>query len=359
MILFSNVLITDRRFSTGSVNRANRLDVFKYTLASYAVIPEITEAIVYCELESGHAARQTELWDYITALFPDAKVTLCAHSPSTQHQWRVALEETGLLTTTEPILYLGNDDHVFIDYDLDVLREGLDLMAREPAGQINSLHFTSWTESISTVFGLGEYTRDGRYWVTDQFYVDAIQIVNAAYFQHLFYGLELGDLYVRRTDPILDNWYPYLGGYRYPLVSGHEHPPVKSFLPLRELVRHFDAYTHVEVPTSHCPVLTIPPGFFEGNIRIANADQKLLEDLPLFWHGRIAHIEKDDGQYSRQQLLDVRNLAHKRCMTAPHMRLWQNPRIRNPVKFSPKFRDFGRADLPLDEETLRVGYRTV
>ena len=56
MILFLNVFITNERLypqlyeSLTSQRKESKLDVFKYTLASYAVIPW-SKIIIYCELD--------------------------------------------------------------------------------------------------------------------------------------------------------------------------------------------------------------------------------------------------------------------------------------------------------------------
>jgi hypothetical protein len=219
---------------------------------------------------------------------------------------------------------MGNDDHVFIDRDTDVLYEGLDLWAREPADQINTIHISSWTEAISTIWGLNDYTRVGRYWVTDMLYPDACQIVNSTFFRHVFFDLQMGDTYMRRTDPFLTNWYPHLGDYAF--SSKTDHPKVKMFTPLREQVRHFDAYPHVNVSFEDCPQLTLPNG------QMSN----------------ILDVKPDNVQY-------IGHLeAHRRAMTAPHTRGFQDPRPRG--KPSDHYRHTPDGErLPLDEETLKIG----
>lgn len=315
MILFFNVLVTDTRFSQGFTNRVDRLDLFKHALASYARIDRITEVIVWAELEGRHKEREQELHDHVRALFLHVPCVVNSLSPCTQHGWQLWLNRTPLLTTAQPILYMGNDDHVFIDTDTDVLYEGLDLWAKEPADQLNTIHITSWTEAISTVYGLNEYTRKGRYWVADMLYPDACQIVNSLFFRHVFFDLQMGDTYMRRTDPMLTNWYPHLGDNVFPRTSAL-HPKVRTFIPLREQVRHFDAYPHVAVSFADVPQLTIPPA------------------PPL-----------SPEAYSA---------AHRRAMTAPHTRGFQDPRPRgNRALHYRHVPDHER--LPLDEETLLAG----
>lgn len=374
MILFYNVLVTDRRASASGLNRADRLDVFKYALASLACIDRITEVIIFYEMEGSYKAKYDELEGYVREIFAGKPISFYRRSPSNQKEWQTALVEVGLLLTSKPILYMGNDDHVFIDYDLEVLNEGLDLMAAEPKDQINTIHISSWTEAISTTWGINSYTRVGRYWVSDLLYPDACQIVNSLYFKHFFFDLSLGNDYMRRTDEILTNWYPYLGDYKYPSVTPH--PVVKTFIPLRELVRHFDAYWHINVPLQSCPMLSIPFGFFENKISIKyhgvdglgyygwgpfsnDRDKKMIADIPLFWQDRVVCIENSNYGLPRELELEARNAAHRLMMTTPHTRGYQTPFARTPAIWPKKYRATPDSHfLPLNEEDIKVGYRT-
>ena len=326
LILFVNVLVTDQRASAGGMNRADRLDIFKYTLASYAKIDRIKNVIIYCQLDGSYQSREKELRDYIDNIFYFSTVRYHNYSPSNQTQWVEALLSSPLLTTSSPILYLGNDDHVFIDYDTDVLYEGLDLMAKEPTNQINTLHCSSWTEAISTVYGLNDYIPNGRYWKASLLYSDAIQIVNSTFFNHIFMDLEIGNDYMRRTDNILTNWYPTLGDYKY--SSRAQHPIVQTFIPLRELVRHFDAYWHIGVPFEYVPMLTIPDGFFS--------------------------VDYKRDFLSAQEY----NGAHRRAMIAPHKRGYQRPGVRVAANSFNKYRYVADdIELPLLEEVIQIGFR--
>jgi len=305
--------------------------------------------VIYCELDGGYKARERELRGYIDTIFAGRLIDYYDYSPSNQHEWRKALERGSLLTTAYPIIYSGNDDHVFIDYDLDVLYEGLGYMEQEPSDQINTLHFSSWTEAISTVYGLNDFTQRGRYWVADLLYSDAIQVVNPTFFKHVFFDLEMGDAYMRRTDEFLTNWYPTLGDFKYPSTASH--PKVKTFVPLRELVRHFDAYWHIGVPLDDCPMLEIPKGFFEGQIDVC-----LPHSLPLFWGGKIS--SPYGGAFEPEEITYMRNQAHRRTMIAPHNRGYQHPGVRTPAIATNKWRDFGNGVLPLEERYIRDGFRS-
>ena len=350
MILFFNVLVTDSRASASGMNRVDRLDLFKYALASYSCIDRVSKVIIYCELAGSYKNREEELKEYIRSIFAGKEVEYHSYSPSNQREWRDMLGGSVLLTTKEPILYMGNDDHIFIDYDLDVLNEGLDLMAKEPEDQITTIHISSFTEGISTIYGLNDFRQVGRYWETELLYSDACQIVNAAFFRHVFFDLDMGGEYMRRTDNFLTNWYPTLGDFKF--HSSKPHPKVKMFMPLRELVRHFDAYWHIEVPLDEVPLLEIPKGFFENDIQIP--DGVLPEDIPLFWRDRVkTYPEISD----REGLVAARNEKHYRAITAPHNRVYQRPGVRQPARAENNYRDLGNGRLPLEQKWIEIGYR--
>lgn len=122
MILFFNVLVTNHRIS--GPNSCDRLDLFKYSLSSYSCIDIIKDVIIYCELDPSYKHREQELKEYIDLIFKGKNISFNNYSPCNQEQWQKALQDSNILNTTEPILYSGNDDHVFIDYDLTSIYEG-------------------------------------------------------------------------------------------------------------------------------------------------------------------------------------------------------------------------------------------
>jgi len=367
MILFFNVFITNNRIS--GPNSCDRLDLFKYCLSSYSCIDDITDVIIYCELDLNYKNREIELKDYIYSIFNGKNIQYYNYSPSNQKQWQEALENSNILNSTEPILYSGNDDHIFIDYDLISIREGIKLLNNESNEQINSFAISHWPEHISYTYHY-PFTDRGMFWEAEFLATTSIVMVNTTFFKHLFFDLEIGETFMRRTDRLLTNLYPNLGNFAFP--SKKPHPKVKTFIPLKgEIIRHFDAYPYfVQMPLSICPQLKIPNGFFENNIKINYCgkvkrdfynvnplaekylfedytngidDKKLLEDLPLFWRNKISEIEDHSNEYSRQDLIDARNINHKNLMIVPHNRIHQGVHYHGP--------------LNLEEKYIKLGYR--
>jgi hypothetical protein len=337
MILFFNVLVTNHRIS--GPNSCDRLDLFKYSLSSYSCIDIIKDVIIYCELDPSYKHREQELKEYIDLIFKGKNISFNNYSPCNQEQWQKALQDSNILNTTEPILYSGNDDHVFIDYDLTSIYEGIKLLKNEPDDQINNIAISHWPEAIGHVYPRGFIDR-GIFWEREILCPIAIKITNNKFFEHLFFNLQLGDRHFRRTDHILINIYPDLGDFAAP--STKPHPKMKTFFPIKgEMVRHFDAYNiYVNIPHSICPPLKIPNGFFKNDIKINYCgkpkenfyninplggegidDQKLLEDLPLFWKDKISIIEDNSDQSKIADLVNARNLNHKNLITASCLNL--------------------------------------
>lgn len=153
-----------------------------------------------------------------------------------------------------------------------------------------------------TKIGVIEDRKD--YFMTLWPYNASIQIVNKNLLGYWWFEHDYGDAWMPRTDTFGST----------EAIS----PETACILPYRELVRHFDGYSHNGIDINACPPLFIPAGFFDGEIRILycsdnsrkgyvsvnplkknyttvdseGADLKcVLEDLPLFWRSRIAQVE--------------------------------------------------------------------
>ena len=121
MILFLNVFITNERLvpqlykSLDDQRKSSKLEVFKYTLASYAVIPW-SKIIIYYELDQEYMQYREELRSFISDLFPK-NLTVHEFRIDSYPEWQNALKE--LLPIPDKWIWFScNDDHVFIDSSL-------------------------------------------------------------------------------------------------------------------------------------------------------------------------------------------------------------------------------------------------
>lgn len=305
MILLLNVKITSYGLSyyarAGYMPQYERMDIFKYCLASYAaMLPVISKCLFYIEVSSEFAHRKEELEKYILELFPADKLELHWHRHNHTREWRAFCER---FDDQDVIWFAGNDDHIFIDYDLNVVSAGVKTLRNDP-DPYSAVYYSHWPEQmrVSKYFN-GELTDDGNFikalWRT----FDGIRIIKGQRLKKYWEDNEFGDALVYRTD--------FLHHVGYDLTA-----PVYS--PTRELVRHYDGYAHVGDLVNIVPPIVIPLGFFDKNIKIRagyndrkedwvninpNADwlyaanpqgadyRWVLDDIPLFWRDRISELD--------------------------------------------------------------------
>lgn len=306
MILLFNIKVTDQPWIR--YQRADWLpvyrrgDIFKYCLASYSSMRSlISKAVFYIELAPEYAERQEELEAYIYHLFPDC--LLRWHRNYYCRDWRASFEKD-IAPVEDDLVWLAcNDDHIFIDYSLDVIKDGLRILQEDP-NPYSIIYYSHWPEQMnlhnlwnSSLVSGGNYVCSP--WCT----YDSIMILKKERLRHYWFDHDFGDLEVFRTDSIHQ-------------INLQMNEP--AYAPTRELVRHYDGYSHVGNMQNIVPPLFIPHGFFERNMTIrygySNRDEKTvnvnplssnyfaatpggtdyrwtLEDIPLFWKDRISRID--------------------------------------------------------------------
>ncbi len=320
MILFLNVLITDdyiTLYNRGRLGRSSdRLDIFKYCLASLAPL-SWSRVIIYCELHEPYRSRLEELERYIFELFPHAEFQ--PRRNCYQKEWRPVIENILASSNKEFIWFSCNDDHIFIDYELELfnrINKRLALLNSEH--EFVSSFLSHWPENMAFLregHRTGylpngqELKRDPIAEYEDGFVnrwccLDSIQIVNSNLLKYWWLDHDYGETFLPRSDS---------PNQKHVTTPNN----IACFIPYRETVRHFDGYSQGGVHINVCPPLTIPPGFFEGDLKIqlggerrlpgyvyinprkttyscvdhAGADLRCLqEDLPYFWKNRIVEV---------------------------------------------------------------------
>lgn len=334
MIFFVNVFITDQRLSPAhypilaSQNPVHsKLDVFKYTLASYAVIPW-EGAIFYIKLDTQYEQYRTALEAYIHALFPK-NVKLYDYRLESYEKWiqAIALPEYNDDTW---IWFICNDDHVFIDSSVETLVKLISqasqlsvkhgkqiaifpshwqemMAAKKRSIYLNNKLYRKWSETDIAIL---EDQHD--YYLTTSKSCCPIQIITKKLLKLWF------------SDP---NRFHQNGDMRK--TDGFTPPQEQiTLIPYRELFRHFDAYSHSYIQHDVVPLMFIPKGFFEKKIHIQYGGNKRLpgyvyihpekkmisvqsayqdrisndfcdsniplDEIPLFWKDRIANVVTHD-----------------------------------------------------------------
>lgn len=330
-----SVKVTDHRL--GAYQRASwfpvsdRFDVFKYCLASKAVLePLVDKFIFYIDLaEFSH--RQAELETYMLSIFPSDKLEINWYRLNYTHEWRKAAEK---LPADELVWYEGNDDHIFVDSNLNMVRASIDILNSDP-DPLAVMYYSHWPEQMRmSLYNNGTLTEDGNFIKFHWENFDATHLMKVARFKKYWFETDCGNDIVYRPDPL---------GCQYGLKI-----PSTVYSPTKELVRHYDGYSHVGTGCVNiAPPLFVPPGFFEDDLKIgigfqqrddswtnfnpaaewlynfnpSGADYRWVEeDIPLFWLDRLGKIihSPDYDQESMNQARDAAFLAMTRVPMNPY-----------------------------------------
>jgi hypothetical protein len=152
----------------------------------------------------------------------------------------------------ELIMFLNNDDHVFVDSNTIVLKEGLDILAKDTT-PFKSMYISHWPEIIRLSGKYETPEKVGNYASFHLSLLDSIQIFNLELLHHILVTYTWrGDH--PRIDDILNELTP---------TPAQDNPlSQKIFIPLKEQFRKFDGYGHVGIDHD-CPPLQIPRNVFK------------------------------------------------------------------------------------------------
>jgi hypothetical protein len=324
MILFINVLITNERLThhqrvRGWLKNPPRINVYKYMLASLAVIPHWSKVIIHCKLDKEFENQADSLEDYTNVLFGKKKVSYYRTRNEYQNEWRKSLTEV-FDDKDKLVWFLCNDDHIFIDSDLKSINEAINNLESQTE-KMASFFFSHYPEGLKAVAQQGNQKTGvlGHY---DGGNVDSIQLVTKKVLSRWFVENEDTTRFMPRPD--------WSTGFVKTDLTRH-------YVPLKECCRHFEGYPMVNIDINHCPPLDIPPGFFTDEIQIAyghsehpdpekwvwfnptvkdyrivnplGVDYKwVLDDVPLSWKKRVKKIETAPG-VDAVKMLAARNEA--------------------------------------------------
>ena len=302
MILFMNVFITSNpltRVDRGISPYAKRDDVFKYMISSLAAF-DFSRVFICFDVDEMYKDSVSDIVAHIREHFPKAFIE--PRRLMRMQDWRTFINDSGMLEGREFIFHAGNDDHIFIDRDFNVFNACMQVaeFCRDTVTEFVSVGYSHWPEYMLSWDNL--FLHDDRCSAvyTKCLPRESTHIVSPEVLRQFFFPTEgaLGDdALIRRTDNL---------GAVVPGILVRPH---------RELFRHFDAYSHVGIPISAFPPLTIPPGYFERDIRLIFDDRS--SDL---WSNRDPEVWTNVSVYSEAyRATDVRG-AHLKCAKSglPH-----------------------------------------
>lgn len=315
MILFVNVFITNSgqglRYDRGLLGPAqDRFAVFQYSMASFGVIPW-SKVVIYFDLADPLKPRADELEAFLRTVFREPEIH--RYQNERQEQWQTAVRALEAIDD-DLVWFCCNDDHVFVDYETGLLIR-VEAACRELLrhGPFVSMVPTHWPEYLAGLGGASTITGD--FFAAPGQVTNSMQVISKALLRHWWFEHDYEGAWMPRTDAgMLVNSGTGRAARR---TSVTPPPPYPVVVPFRELVRHYDGYSHAAVDIDACPPLSIPAGFFEDDIRVAycaelpdsravlvnplkprhsvvdslGADLRCcLEDLPLFWRSRISDV---------------------------------------------------------------------
>lgn len=340
MILFINVFLEHNaqnllispygmQYDRGNFPLYSKGEIFLYTLESYKTI-NWSQIIIYCEVNEDFPDKDN-YYSKINKIFPEAKVYTTRNAY--QHQWQKALDELG--EEDELIWYAGNHDHPYIAPNHEQLNAIVDILNSSDSFYKGALysHHPDICARIMTEPEFG-WQYESKL-VSSYTYqrTEGIMIINKNLFRSWWFDYDYGDTFIPRSD--------WTNGVRC------QTPEAKIYLPVRELCRHFDGHNFggYAYEIRDIPPLDIPPGFWQGDIKIdyltdqriegnvwinpqknyfvideSGADYKfLLKDIPLFWEDRISVINQ--GADENKLFLKARNIA---IHNAANSRIYMN-----------------------------------
>lgn len=283
-----------------------KLDVVKYTLASYADIAW-DEVVIRFECED--ISDINDFYVYCRSLFPFAQIK--NERSSTARAYLMALKKLKA-SENDWVFFSPNNDHPFLANPSELtnfIAAADNFLVNYPKVTARLL-YSHYTESINDYsFSSPQYGyysdvfkrliyKDNQIIVTASNKVcnDSIMLYRLGFLLEIFSRTKNSGRVIRIEDT---EFYIY--------------PDSQSLLicPTRELCRHYDSYGHI---IEFVPPLFIPSGFFENNIRVryGYSDYKagwinvnplkmfvgidcdlwnLLDDLPRFWLNRISVLD--------------------------------------------------------------------
>jgi hypothetical protein len=324
-------LLANFRDSLNTYKWQEKIDVVKYTLASYS---KISWDKVIIRFECEDIGEVLGFAGYCQKLFPTAKVI--------NERSATAAQYTSAFNTIDApddawVFFSPNNDHPYLAEPEDLIQFVLsaDKILENYPNHTVSLVYSHFTESMNdnlvtdpkwgyyyNIFKRVIY-EDKKIIVTKSNGTvnDSIKLYKLSQLKNFFSETKNKGRVIR----IEDTEFYFSKDDKTIVIT-----------PKTELCRHYDSYSHIGIPMNSVPPLFIPNGFFEKNIKIrygynnaidgwininplkkiidSNTDLLiLLEDIPSFWKDRISAVDvnhKFPKGLARKDLIYYRNIRN-------------------------------------------------
>jgi hypothetical protein len=357
MILLFNVFITDQSstgghwerlrsqghigvtMDRGNLKTSSKIDILKYTLASYAKCYPWKRAIIKIQLDKEYNSEQTknDIKSFVEIEFKNIDLIFSDTRNQTQQDWI----DTYSLINDDFIYYCCNHDHVALNSSFNYLEEIIHSIKKTYKDEYITLPFSHFSEAIRSakcgnishdsyvplIFN-DDYKIKDKYISYSGFSYDSINVISKNLYEDWFLKGKWDDILPMYPPNIFESGHVELSRIEGVGIVDLNFirnqalqiptPKQKIIIPYKEIARHFDGYFHQGITNDEVPSLDIPEGFFTNNIKIrygyddrkegwininpkseyyyasdkSGADYKFtLEELPLFWKHRISEID--------------------------------------------------------------------
>ncbi len=310
--LFSDVVKSIRyiRKSESLYKKTSRLNIAKYTLASYKIFPW---SKVIIKVDAEKEEEKEDFIKYAREIFPDAEII--THRSDNQKEYCKTIEKICKLDD-EWIFFIPNNDHPMITNDIShiykLIEKGNEYKKKY---KYISIIFTM----VSMVgINITDYFKDVKIIEdTDVSFVMTKpnglffsgQILHRDLLKYIFCSHNFGMMRVTRIEDVQN----FITINNQLIIS-----------PKKSICDHFDGHSNTygttnQITENQVPPLFIPPGFFQNDIKIAygykeyrdgwvninpaakyysfknkkdGTDLKIgVDDIPLFWKDKISRVD--------------------------------------------------------------------
>ena len=271
MIVLINVKISPYRlynYPRPNLKYTDRVDIFKYMISSYSAFESLTSKyLIYVELEKGWEYRKDEIEEFIFNELPNKKIEIYWHRHSTVDEWRNFYLDKLENADDNIIWFSGNDDHIFMDHNLDCLKSGI-FGLESSSNPYSAMFYSHWFETIRVAAKMNAKLDNSGHFVSFPWAIhDSIRVMRKELWKHYWFDHDFShaDGKLWRVDSIKD-W-------------TNDDIMCNIQVPTKELCRHFDGYGHVSTELfNYGPPLEIPEGFFNRNIKIQYGSGKSIDE---------------------------------------------------------------------------------
>ena len=346
MIVWFNCKISDIRLNPQprhNLRNDNRFDIARYSFASFApLVPLVSKFIFNLEMADGHAGQEAEMEAWLRKVLPEDKLVLNWYRCNTPAQWNEVREQINSIDD-DLVFPAGNEDHIFMDSNIAVFTELLDMVKQDPSDRAVAMT-SHWPECIRAAYHFNGAKKGNSvsHTIGNN---DALRVMKKGFFNWYVDQLRNPNMFVFRTE----HW------------NAITLPDNIMYVPTKEQFRHFDGYAHVGIRADYAPPLEIPPGFFDANVTVKygfiehsidcvninptvdtlyaedglGTDYKICpEDIPAFWKIKQIITSPNIDQVSLREARDVNLLLMSRLhFSWPHFGVQFNEENYPPVEW--------------------------